>query len=220
MAGGDASLGSAALDPNFLMRELESIRQWQREMMPSVAASVSGIVSEITARFPVASVIPYAGATAPTGWLLADGAAVSRATYSDLFAVIGTTYGAGDGSTTFNVPNLKGRIPVGQDAAQSEFNVIGETGGAKTHTLTEAELASHTHAQNSHTHTSPTRIDGLGLALEGTSTGNRYVVTTGTSAGGSTGSTTATNQNAGGDGAHNNLQPYIALPYIIKHYLY
>lgn len=220
MAGGDASLGSAALDPNFLMRELESIRQWQREMMPSVAASVSGIVSEITARFPVASVIPYAGATAPTGWLLADGAAVSRATYSDLFAVIGTTYGVGDGSTTFNVPNLKGRIPVGQDAAQAEFNVLGETGGEKTHTLSAGEMPSHTHTQDAHDHsyTDSTVVNSVFASLSGSGT---YVHTGSVSnVGKTTGSATATNQNAGGDGAHNNLQPYIALPYIIKHYKY
>jgi microcystin-dependent protein len=78
----------------------------------------------------------FAGSTAPTGWLLCDGTAVSRTTYSDLFAITSTTYGVGDGSTTFNLPNLKGRVPVGLDTSQTEFDVLGETGGAKTHTLT------------------------------------------------------------------------------------
>jgi microcystin-dependent protein len=83
---------------------------------------------------PSGAVMAYAGSAAPSGWLLADGTAVSRTTYADLFAVVGTTYGVGDGSTTFNLPNLKGRFPVGRDAAQTEFDTLAETGGAKTHT--------------------------------------------------------------------------------------
>lgn len=95
----------------------------------------------------------YGGAAAPSGYLLCDGAAVSRATYVDLFTVIGTAYGAGDTSTTFNVPNLKGRIPPGLDAAIGDFDALGKTGGAKTVTLGVAEIPSHTHVQNAHNHT-------------------------------------------------------------------
>lgn len=95
---------------------------------------------------PTGVINAYAGSIAPTGWLLCDGAAVSRATYADLFSLLGTTYGAGDGATTFNVPNLKGRVAVGRDSAQTEFDTLGETGGAKTHTLTESEIPSHLHA--------------------------------------------------------------------------
>ena len=80
------------------------------------------------------AIVMWPTATVPTGYLLCDGQAVSRSTYADLFAVIGTSFGAGDGSTTFNVPNLKGRQVVGRDAAQAEFDTLGETGGAKTHT--------------------------------------------------------------------------------------
>lgn len=76
--------------------------------------------------------------TPPTGWLLCDGSAVSRTTYSTLFALLGTVFGVGDGSTTFNLPSLKGRIPVGKDSSQTEFDTLGETGGAKTHTHTGA----------------------------------------------------------------------------------
>jgi len=71
---------------------------------------------EFIAKIPGA-VLPYAGASAPTGWLLANGAAVSRTTYAGLFAVTSTTFGVGDGSTTFNVPNLTGRTPVGVDTS-------------------------------------------------------------------------------------------------------
>jgi microcystin-dependent protein len=86
---------------------------------------------------------PFAGSAAPSGWLICDGSAVSRTTYASLFAVIGTTYGSGNGSTTFNLPNLKGRFPVGRDAAQTEFDTLGKTGGAKSHnhTLSDAGQA-------------------------------------------------------------------------------
>lgn len=75
----------------------------------------------------------WVGDTAPANWLLCNGAAVSRTTYASLFAAIGTKYGAGDGSTTFNVPNLKGRTPFGKDATQTEFDALAKTGGAKAH---------------------------------------------------------------------------------------
>lgn len=101
---------------------------------------------------PAGSINLFAGAAAPAGFLLCDGSAISRATYAALFAVIGTTYGAGDGTTTFNLPNLKGKVPVGLDATQTEFDVLGETGGAKTVTLTANEMPVHTHTQNGHTH--------------------------------------------------------------------
>lgn len=66
---------------------------------------------------PTGSILPYAGSSAPTNWLLCDGSAVSRVTYATLFALVSTTYGSGDGSTTFNLPNLKNRIPIGAGAA-------------------------------------------------------------------------------------------------------
>ena len=85
---------------------------------------------------PTGSVIPYAGKSAPDGWLLCDGAAVSRTTYAALFTVIGTTFGSGDGSTTFNLPDLRGRVAVGVD---SDAN-LGTRAGEKNRTLTEVNL--------------------------------------------------------------------------------
>ena len=166
----------------------------------------------------------------PDGWLLCDGSSLLRATYPDLFAAIGTTFGSADG-THFNVPNLKGRVVVGKDGSQTEFDAIGETGGAKTHTLTTAEMPSHTHAQDAHTHTQNSHSHTVGPVAWGTGAGGtnrRYETGGGGLIGtepynGNSGSTTATNQNTvatnqntGGGGAHNNLQPYIVLNYIIK----
>lgn len=89
---------------------------------------------------PVGAIIDYAGSTAPAGWLLCDGSAVNRTTYSDLFSAIGTTYGSGDGSSTFNVPDTKGLVTMGYDATNSYCNVLGKTGGAYTVTLSNSQI--------------------------------------------------------------------------------
>jgi microcystin-dependent protein len=183
--------------------------------------------------FASGMVIPYAGSSAPSGWLLAYGQAVSRTTYSDLFSVISTTYGAGDGSTTFNLPDLRGRVVAGQDdmggvsadrltdqSGGLNGDTLGDTGGSETHTLTEAQLASHTHAISSITIqgiSSPgsgTR-SGLSFVPEGTG-GTTVTGTTGATVGGTTFAHTASLANTGSDSAHNNVQPTIILNYIIK----
>lgn len=112
----------------------------------SLSAPVSQALS------PTGTLIQFAGTTAPAGWLFADGSAISRSTYATLFGVIGTTYGVGDGVNTFNLPNMKGRVPVGRDAAQAEFDALGETGGAKTHTLGVSETPSHQHNVTAYSH--------------------------------------------------------------------
>lgn len=81
---------------------------------------------------PSGSLHPYAGASAPTGYFLCDGSAVSRTTYSDLFTVIGTTYGPGDGSTTFNIPDLRQRFPLGKSSSGTG-STLGGTGGSIDH---------------------------------------------------------------------------------------
>lgn len=151
--------------------------------------------SRISMSAPVGEVTAFAGSSAPTGWLLCDGSAVSRTTYAALFAIIGTTYGAGNGSTTFNLPNLKGRVIVGKDSAQTEFDALAETGGAKTHTLSTTEIPSHTH---------PVNYGGAVAVNNGSQVGVRVDGSNNTSA-------------TGGGGAHNNLQPYLVLNPIIKY---
>src|SRR5262245_48375284 len=141
----------------------------------------------------VGAIVAYGGSAAPSGWLLCDGAAVSRTTFSALFAVCGTQFGAGDGTTTFNVPNLKGRVPVGIDAAQTEFDVRGETGGAKTlpnhlHTIAHGHTGSTFtgSALANHQHSIPFVTSGGGIAsiaaqfgTSATQHGQGLVITTG-----------------------------------------
>jgi len=118
---------------------------------------------------PVGSVLQYVSDTIPSKYLLCNGQAVSRTTYSKLYSVIGTKYGSGDGSTTFNVPNLKTRVPVGKDSSNSSFATLGQTGGAATHTLTTAQLPSHNHGftGSAHTHTLNGHVHSVGAHSHG-----------------------------------------------------
>jgi microcystin-dependent protein len=106
---------------------------------------------------PSGTVLDYAGPTAPSGWTECDGSAISRTTFSSLFTAIGTTWGIGDGSTTFNVPDLRRRTCVGRggSATGTLGNTIGSTGGEENHVLSVGELAAHNHGVTDpgHTHT-------------------------------------------------------------------
>ena len=94
------------------------------------------------------SIVMFAGSVAPQGWLLCDGSAVSRSQYSDLFGVVDTTYGEGDGSSTFNVPDLRGRVMIGA----SNSHPVASHGGEETHSLIENELPQHSHSVPQHGH--------------------------------------------------------------------
>lgn len=190
---------------------------------------------------PPGSLFPFAGSSAPSGFLICDGAAISRATFSDLFSAIGTLYGAGDGTTTFNLPNLAGRMVLGVSGAHT----LASTGGAENHTIAVSEMPSHTHtgttdSSGSHTHSvndpghshlSMTgRDDGnvtnqAGQAPPGDANQNdsSFVVPTSTqttgisiNAAGAHTHTFTTNA-AGGGSAFSVLNPFISMQYIIKY---
>jgi len=178
----------------------------------TINATSNTISSTVTSDIPVASVIPYAGTSAPTGWLLCFGQAVSRTTYASLFAVVSTTYGVGDGSTTFNLPDLRGRVVAGEDdmggtsanrltnqSGGVDGDVLGAAGGSETHTLTTAQLAAHTH-------TVPYATSSAGSGLP------RYE----TNSTDPEGNTAVNTGSAGSGSAHNNVQPTFILNYIIK----
>lgn len=108
--------------------------------------------------FPPGMVMPYAGPTAPDGWLLCDGTLVDRTTYASLYAIVGFSYsptpGTDPGSNQFYLPNLKGRVIVMRDATQTEFDTLGKSGGSKTSTAAHTHsLSDHRHAMESHSHT-------------------------------------------------------------------
>ena len=157
----------------------------------------------IAATLPAGIIVPYAGSTAPDGWLLCDGSAYDVSNYSNLYSVIGSTYG-GSGST-FNVPNLGGKVPVGANS----YYTLASIGGEETHNLTIEEMPSHNHilrgrttngVSNDPTNKTLGRITNLYVEYEP----NVDMKNTSISFSGS-------------GQAHNNMQPYITLNYIIKY---
>jgi len=157
---------------------------------------------------PTGCLIMWPSNTIPSDWKLCDGSALSRVTYATLFALLGTTFGAGDGSTTFNLPNYKNRMPYGADTV-----VVGATGGSA-----DAIVVSHTHTTTvtdaGHTHP----YSGPLTANAGAATGSGGVtadLTTRTTSSAVTGITVA-NSTTGVSGTNANLPPYLGINFIIK----
>ena len=151
---------------------------------------------------PVGTVFDFAGSSAPSGYLMCDGSAVLRTTYSALFAVIGTTYGSGDGSTTFNVPDGRGRVAVCK-STDTEFNTLGKKDGEKTHTLITGEMPTHNHGI----------LGASGVSNQIANPGAGWNIVNGNK----TDQGVISIANTGGGSAHNNLQPYIVYNSIIKY---
>ena len=180
-------------------------------------ANLTGIEGTATG-----TILPWSTVTPPSGFLECDGTAASRTTYAALFAVIGTTYGVGDGSTTFNVPNLSDNVAVGK----SNNKALGSTGGANTvtptgnvagstanATLSTAQLASHTHGiTNANNNTMANYTKQTTVFTSETQVQNSY--STG-GAGSDQGHSHNMSANFAGS-ANSVLQPYLTLIYIIK----
>ena len=149
----------------------------------------------------------YGAASAPTGWLLCTGAAVSRSTYATLFALIGTTFGAGDGSSTFNVPDMRDKFPVGSGSTYA----LNATGGSANSTLpSHTHTATVTDSGHNHTYLEPQFEDGGGggeSEIQNRSTQNTSTATTGI---------TVANSTEGSSPTNTNLPPYRGINFIIK----
>ena len=186
---------------------------------------------------PSGTIISYAGSTAPAGWMLCDGSAISRTTYSTLFSVVSTTYGAGNGSTTFTLPDLRGRTVFGKDnmggSAASRLTsaggitgtTLGATGGAQTKSLATGEMPSHSHtykdayfAENHSQSGAVGNNQRYGLSA-GSDNDNNFYFRTNTNTHTGNGNDAATNINTSSEGsgtAFALVNPGIVLNYIIK----
>lgn len=185
---------------------------------------------------PAGVTLPYAGANVPSGWLLADGTAISRTTYASLFAAIGVVWGVGDGSTTFNLPDMRRRIPMGAGgvSVSGPANTLGAVGGAETHQLISPEMPQHSHGGGDHNHGGATNNGGThqhsypmnsnpafpdnqtSVTANGGSIGSGLTNNAGDHTHSISSSGTIITAN-GGDGAHNNVQPSAVFNYIIKY---
>lgn len=169
-------------------------------------------------RGKVGVITAYAGADEPTGWLQCDGRAISRTTYAELFNVIGTTYGAGDGSTTFNIPDLRNQVLVG---AGDNYD-LADTGGEAEVELIESELPAISAAFGIHGQESGTIFYQLYNNATGTKLTNKYhtTATTDNQISGSAYSYTQPGIAFGGDEdgntvPHENMPPYVAINFLI-----
>ena len=220
--------GAATLNPNS--EGAKNLKKFENGAIADLASGdiVSGSIIEViydgtqfivvgglnvtpTVGTPTGAMLIWTTDTAPTAHVLCDGAAISRTTFAALFAVIATTFGIGDGSTTFNVPDMRGRLPLGQDdmggssanrVTNTEADSLAGSEGAETHALLEAELPSHDHDFF-------TNASGNNNGVYGDANGGA----TDSGAGAQGTVQTATK----GDGtAHENMPPYLTLNYIIK----
>ncbi len=197
---------------------------------PNFATTITNALS------PVGSIVTYAMATPPSGWLLCDGSIYSASAYPTLSVGLGSTYG-GNGTTTFGVPNLKGRVVVGIDSTQTEFDTRGETGGSKTSVAPHDHSIGHDHGafnatsggiSANHTHglnalAGNDAGSGFGHARAAGGQGFGLNYSTGTVSSDHSHTTTIDVPNfSGTSGAASaaatsgNLQPYMALNYIIR----
>lgn len=169
---------------------------------------------------PVGTIVDYIGTTAPTGWAILDGSTITggASLYPDLWAILPASFKSG---TNIVLPDTRGRVAVGRNASDTDFDQIGETGGAKTVTLSTAQMPSHTHIQDAHQHI----LWNAGALTMGSSEAGtpdfvrsifNRVAYDNYSTQWYAAPTTATNQNTGGGQAHPNLQPYITFSKILK----
>ena len=144
--------------PYNMDADISSIANFPLAVGQGVASNHAVTLGQISSYLtPAGTIIDYGGTSAPQGYLACDGSAVSRSTYAYLFSVLGTSWGSGDGSTTFNLPNLSRRVTIGSGGSvvSAIGNVVGNYGGEEAHTLSQGEMPTHNHSivDNGHNHT-------------------------------------------------------------------
>jgi microcystin-dependent protein len=203
---------------------------------PCSGVPTSGYGGSAPGYVPIGSIMPFGGGSPPSGWMLCDGSDVSRTTFAPLFAVIGTTFGSGDGATTFNIPDLRGNVAVGQDnmggvaagritSGNSGVNgaTLGTMGGSELlhghfHNLTDP---GHNHTDSGHTHNMGPNLINYPVTGGGLQGGGNYhfdfpiTSKTDSATANIQSNTTGITVAAAGNGASQNVQPSIITSYII-----
>lgn len=180
----------------------------------NIGDAITAIETYVLSLIPPGTIWAYGGSVAPTGWLLCDGSAVSRTTYANLFAVTGTANGAGDGSTTFNLPDGRDRVligtaPGGLGGGRGTQRLLGQTGGEENHALTVAELAAHTHTYNEPSGSASDTPVTVSQATLDVAVAQDGTIIPGIFSG-------VTTSQTGGGNAHNTMQPFFVGNWIIK----
>lgn len=179
-------------DPCLLEYSEDGGENWSTAADLSACAAPAGMMT--------GAMIPWPVASTPDDWLRCDGSAVDRTTYADLFALLGTTWGAGNGTTTFNLPDLRDRAPIGDGTLPGgTARTVAQTGGEESHQLTITEMPSHHHSIY------PSGVNG-----------SRYYWAIYDTHGAETGNDAVNSYDAGGGSAHNNMSPFAVCRWIIK----
>lgn len=179
---------------NSLTSRVASAENKAKTTDSTIASTKSDLEASILKAVPIGTIVMWATSTPPEGWLLCNGKEVSRAAYVELFKVLGTSVGAA-GSSSFKIPDLTGRFPLGT----SGFHGLHSTGGAETHTLTVAEMPAHDH--------------GIGGNIVQRGSGSDAFREL---AGAYPGSNNPSSQSIGGGQPHNNMPPYYGINFIIR----
>jgi len=209
------ALDLAARYRNWIASPLDELTDAEKLQIDDLIEYATYEVMKMLDPTPVGSISMYGNAAPPTGWLPCDGRAVGRDDYPALFEVIGETFGAGDGTTTFEVPDLTDRSPMGFGGAA--IIDVGDLGGALTHTLSVDEIPAHNHGLSDpgHFHTVNTRSGGTAGSNNIIVAGNANVAETPVAKASNVATTGISVNDTGGGEAHNNLHPVIGLGFII-----